>query len=456
MSTDLRALLAAIVADPADDTARLVYADCLEEHGYAPRAEFIRLQVEAERLHPDSNARGRLEEQAQALFASQWIDWWGEVCDAVGLPRPVPKPHGAFGRLVGRVGMRNTPGHPYVLRGPMYHMEKPFTLWPRTDPTVRGLNRVTFSRGFPDSLGVSYLEMNPERHFLQPWHAVAPLADLFVTSPYTEEWIDGPHLAGLQSLTLDDPDPVALLGVIDSQHLARLQALTILEADHNDDVAYSDEYAQALNSPRMRQLKSLNIPLWSDRAAELVADNENLAGLVRLEVNLFSSVLIDDVLLGSEDLDASTRRIERLARSPNLASLRELKLIGALNPAGATTIVRNPTWTGLRKLDLHMELQPGESDPLTGPDDLPELEELRVSGVLFSVAQIAALARSPLLKRLRHFAVRGGPPQSVDIEIAEAVDMNRIETFAIGTSATSLRVIAQLRERFGDRLKLLD
>ena len=62
MPDDLRALLAAIVADPADDTARLVYADCLQEHGNTPRADFIRFQIEAERLHPDSNTRARLEQ----------------------------------------------------------------------------------------------------------------------------------------------------------------------------------------------------------------------------------------------------------------------------------------------------------------------------------------------------------------------------------------------------------
>ena len=64
MTSDLQALLAEIVADPADDTARLVYADCLQENGNAPRAEFIRLQVEAERLHRDSNERAELERSA--------------------------------------------------------------------------------------------------------------------------------------------------------------------------------------------------------------------------------------------------------------------------------------------------------------------------------------------------------------------------------------------------------
>jgi uncharacterized protein (TIGR02996 family) len=42
--SDEDALLAAILADPDDDTPRLVYADWLDEHGRHDRAEFIRLQ----------------------------------------------------------------------------------------------------------------------------------------------------------------------------------------------------------------------------------------------------------------------------------------------------------------------------------------------------------------------------------------------------------------------------
>lgn len=42
---DWAAFLAAIRADPKDDTARLVVADWLDEHGEGERAEFIRVQV---------------------------------------------------------------------------------------------------------------------------------------------------------------------------------------------------------------------------------------------------------------------------------------------------------------------------------------------------------------------------------------------------------------------------
>jgi uncharacterized protein (TIGR02996 family) len=50
MSPDEHALLSAIEAAPADDLPRLVYADWLEEHGQAVRAEFVRLQCEIARL----------------------------------------------------------------------------------------------------------------------------------------------------------------------------------------------------------------------------------------------------------------------------------------------------------------------------------------------------------------------------------------------------------------------
>jgi uncharacterized protein (TIGR02996 family) len=48
MSRD--ALFRAILDDPEDDALRLVFADWLEDHGEADRAEFIRVQIERERL----------------------------------------------------------------------------------------------------------------------------------------------------------------------------------------------------------------------------------------------------------------------------------------------------------------------------------------------------------------------------------------------------------------------
>jgi uncharacterized protein (TIGR02996 family) len=65
-----------IVANIDDDTPRLVYADWLDEHGQAERAEFIRAQVDLERLPMDSPARAGLEDRADDLlteFEERWL-----------------------------------------------------------------------------------------------------------------------------------------------------------------------------------------------------------------------------------------------------------------------------------------------------------------------------------------------------------------------------------------------
>jgi uncharacterized protein (TIGR02996 family) len=61
------ALLAAIRAQPEDDTARLVYADWLQEHDHAARAEFIRVQIDLARS-------GRLVTPRPAWCDPRWLD----------------------------------------------------------------------------------------------------------------------------------------------------------------------------------------------------------------------------------------------------------------------------------------------------------------------------------------------------------------------------------------------
>lgn len=57
------ALLAAILSDPADDTAQLIYADALDEQSgcLTPRAEFIRVQVELARIGPKPTGNCRCD-----------------------------------------------------------------------------------------------------------------------------------------------------------------------------------------------------------------------------------------------------------------------------------------------------------------------------------------------------------------------------------------------------------
>jgi len=64
-------LLAAILAAPADDNVRLVYADYLQEQGASSRAEFIRVQVELAR-GPEGIDCERIFSEASSSGAEHW------------------------------------------------------------------------------------------------------------------------------------------------------------------------------------------------------------------------------------------------------------------------------------------------------------------------------------------------------------------------------------------------
>lgn len=74
----LAALLAAVVADPGDDLARLAYADRCDELGDPGRAEFVRAQIHADRRGIEDGLI------AQATLAARGAAWRDEALR--GLP----------------------------------------------------------------------------------------------------------------------------------------------------------------------------------------------------------------------------------------------------------------------------------------------------------------------------------------------------------------------------------
>ena len=87
--TTSEALLAAVLANPADDLPRLVYADYLEENMETERAEFIRVQVELFRIgyQPDGTVRTGCEDDdrrenhlRRRENQLHWLGWreWGK------------------------------------------------------------------------------------------------------------------------------------------------------------------------------------------------------------------------------------------------------------------------------------------------------------------------------------------------------------------------------------------
>jgi uncharacterized protein (TIGR02996 family) len=73
--SEREALLQAISADEEDDLPRLVYADLLDDQGDPERAEFIRIQIEAERHANGSPEHRRLADRAVELVRKNGTLW---------------------------------------------------------------------------------------------------------------------------------------------------------------------------------------------------------------------------------------------------------------------------------------------------------------------------------------------------------------------------------------------
>jgi uncharacterized protein (TIGR02996 family) len=73
--TQDEAFLQAIIESPEDDAPRLVYADYLEEHGQAARAEFIRLQCELAKRPQGDGSNEALAIRGEEIFTEYGNEW---------------------------------------------------------------------------------------------------------------------------------------------------------------------------------------------------------------------------------------------------------------------------------------------------------------------------------------------------------------------------------------------
>jgi uncharacterized protein (TIGR02996 family) len=73
------ALLEAVLADPADDAPRLIYADWLDEHGDGARAEFIRVQCALPRLTVSDDRYWELQARERQLLWANGKHWAGPL-----------------------------------------------------------------------------------------------------------------------------------------------------------------------------------------------------------------------------------------------------------------------------------------------------------------------------------------------------------------------------------------
>src|SRR5262249_6576396 len=74
-----RGFLLDMQADPHDDAARLIYADWLDEHDNAPRAEFIRVQCRRARLADANPEHKTLRQREEVLLAQHGATWLAPI-----------------------------------------------------------------------------------------------------------------------------------------------------------------------------------------------------------------------------------------------------------------------------------------------------------------------------------------------------------------------------------------
>jgi uncharacterized protein (TIGR02996 family) len=109
-------LLDEIIAHPADDSPRLVYADWLEDQG-DPRCEFIRAQCALAQLPLDDPQRVELEGRELALVRQYSKGWADDV-------RPYAK---AWWFRRGFVESIKLPAESYLARASALHKSAPLT-----------------------------------------------------------------------------------------------------------------------------------------------------------------------------------------------------------------------------------------------------------------------------------------------------------------------------------------
>jgi uncharacterized protein (TIGR02996 family) len=278
--TPEQAFLQGIREAATEDTPRLIFADWLEEHGQADRAEFIRVQcrlAHMARMPETETQRLTLLRRAEELLRNHWQEWVGPIRKIVG---------GQSSRYGGE--------------------------WLREAYHPDGLQE--FRRGFVESLALdaeSYLEHAGELQRL------APLTELRL-------WGAGRCAARLaQEATLRG---LAFLGFMDyyvaplmAKDMALLAAspylgnVTVLYLGRN---SIGDEGVEALaQAPWLMSVRSLDLTDngLSDRGARALAQSPHVVNLraLHLRRNAFTRAGID-ALTSSPNL----RRIMRLEYDP--------------------------------------------------------------------------------------------------------------------------------------------
>jgi uncharacterized protein (TIGR02996 family) len=356
------AFLADIIEHPNDDGPRLIYADWLEDHGQAERAELIRVQCELARLTEDGTLRReKLQARERALLLTHEEKW--------------TEPFAGLGA----------------------------TCW--------------FRRGLVGGMSI------PAAVFLRHAKVLfrsAPLREVFLLEAEgtTARLAECPQLGRLTGLALHRSQigDAGLRELLGSPYLSRLRRLGLSRTS----IGSGGLNALLARSQGLPELIDLDLAGNGLGAAEMgaLAASHLLGRLRRLILsNCLGSVgdQACEALAGSPDLrhlsvldlnrcGITDRGVQALFASASLTGLTDLCLTGnAITAAGAETIAGCAHLSHLRRLELYEGNRIGEAGAraLAGSPHLSNLRELHLGGNAIGDAGVEALASSTVLRELR-------------------------------------------------------
>jgi uncharacterized protein (TIGR02996 family) len=359
--SDRAALLSVICANPDDDTARLVYADWLDEHGEVRRAAFIRARVEHQRLTT-------ADTEAAAMYGQIRGDWldareraaWSPVDDGLRVIFASDPPPKARITLTAKgEGVPRVPGAAY-----------------------HGNQGGFFSR----------LHVANVTAFLRAADA------LFAAAP-------------ISYVTLDGLTAGAARELVAAGHLARIRELELDEKVEPEALRVLGNHRDAAG------VRRLALEGYSHSAADLLealAAGKHWTGLAEMHVDCDGASGAAAELLQRRPF-RGLRRLTAwgnswgndVARSvaANLPELRSLDLsFNHITGTGVAAIARSRTLTHLRTLDLSScDIDDGRASALITTENLPCLTVLRLysnRGQVLNKKALTGRGRGPGLRAL--------------------------------------------------------
>jgi uncharacterized protein (TIGR02996 family) len=480
--------LCAICEAPEDHTARMIYADWLDDNGNPDRAEFIRVQCSLAKMDEFDPQREELLLREHRLYHAHATKW----------RKPVAKVTTNIEFLGGFVGRMKLPLGKFL-----DNAETIFATVPLTE-----LRPTQVKSRWDDLLASPHLA----RLRSLDLHASA------LGAGRTEGLSRSEKLANLRGLNLgaNSITPRGIRGLLSSRCLPELERLDLsLNRVGNDaftdlaaatfpclrhlDLRTSHIDAAAARSLAaagwLAQLETLDLSsynLLGDDGVRALAESGVWAGLRVLRLSLLSCTsagvravaacphlagLRELILRGTEpgtsclgelarssglgnlrrlDLDghctAGDNEIRTLVSSPLAASLRSLGLRG-LSQEGVTTLLSAPTLGGLSRLALGGNFSFSElGKVISAAGHLENLTRLTLSGRGCGSEVVTAIANSPYLGRLAELDLGWYSLTKSDIEtLINSPYLTQLRRLCLGTRIASLpdELPRRLTERFG-------